>query len=55
MARCFIEEIEDAFVLQETGPRDIIMFSYRKFDIESILLQLSLLGKYSGLLNTNLR
>jgi hypothetical protein len=29
-------------------PKDIIVFTYKKFDIESILLHLSLLGKYSG-------
>lgn len=29
-------------------PKDIIVFTYKKFDIESILLHLSILGKYSG-------
>jgi hypothetical protein len=31
------------------------MFSYMKFDIESILLHLSLLGKYSGLFKYELQ
>jgi hypothetical protein len=38
-----------------TVPKDIIMFSYKKFDIESILLHLSLLGKYSGILEYELQ
>jgi hypothetical protein len=31
------------------------MFSYKKFDIESILLHLSLVGKYSGILEYELQ
>jgi hypothetical protein len=30
-----------------TGPKDVIMFLHKKFDLESCLLHLSLLGKSS--------
>ena len=36
-------------------PKDIIVFSYKKFDVESILLHLSLLSKYSGIFKYELQ
>ena len=38
-----------------TVPKDIVMFRYKKFDIESCLLHLSFLGKYSGLFKYELQ
>jgi hypothetical protein len=38
-----------------TVPKDIVMFRYKKFEIESCLSHLSFLGKYSGLFKYELQ